>query len=122
MRSVAVSTAARWNSSPATIYGCFAMVNRARVQLRDPGVLREILLRPSLKFGETYMEHGWEPADGDLLRVLEVGLKFEDSLEHRMKGRRVRALLSQLLELNNPLASQHNVEHHYDLEIGRAHV
>src|SRR3546814_1485817 len=61
------------------------------------------------------MEHGWEPADGDLLRVLEVGLKFEDSLEHRMKGRRVRALLSQLLELNNPLASQHNVEHHYDL-------
>ncbi|HEY9544997.1 MAG TPA: cyclopropane-fatty-acyl-phospholipid synthase family protein [Solimonas sp.] len=89
---------------------------RARVQLRDPGVLREILLRPSLKFGETYMEHGWEPADGDLLRVLEVGLKFEDSLEHRMKGRRVRALLSQLLELNNPLASQHNVEHHYDLD------
>src|SRR3546814_1664934 len=38
---------------------------RARVQLRDPGVLREILLRPSLKFGETYMEHGWEPADGE---------------------------------------------------------
>src|SRR3546814_3977862 len=33
-----------------------------------------------------------------------------------MKGRRVRALLSQLLELNNPLASQHNVEHHYDLD------
>src|SRR3546814_18189072 len=62
------------------------------------------------------MEHGWEPADGDLLRVLEVGLKFEDSLEHRMKGRRVRALLSQLLELNTPLASQHNVKHHYDLD------
>src|SRR3546814_2810066 len=48
---------------------------RARVQLRDPGVLREILLRPSLKFGATYMEHGWEPADGEMLRVLEVGLK-----------------------------------------------
>src|SRR3546814_15871826 len=45
---------------------------RARVQLRDPGVLREILLRPRLEFGETYMEHGREPADGDPLRVLAV--------------------------------------------------
>ena len=88
----------------------------AKVLLRDAGTLREILMRPSLKFGETYMEHGWEPADGDLLRVLEVGLKFEDNLEHRMKGRRVRALLAQLMELNTPLASQHNVEHHYDLD------
>ncbi|NGY04378.1 class I SAM-dependent methyltransferase [Solimonas terrae] len=62
------------------------------------------------------MDQGWEPADGDLLRVLEVGLKFEDNLEHRMKGRRVRALLAQMMELNNPLASQHNVEHHYNLD------
>src|SRR3546814_18896204 len=33
-----------------------------------------------------------------------------------MKGRRVRALLSQLLELNKPLARQHNVDHHYDFD------
>lgn len=88
----------------------------AVVRMRDAGVLREILMRPGLKFGETYMDHGWEPGDGDLLRVLEVGLKFEEDLEHRMKGRRVRALLAQVLELNNPLASRHNVEHHYNLD------
>lgn len=88
----------------------------AQVQLRDAHVLREILMRPALKFGETFMDHGWEAADGDLLRVLEVGVKFEEELEHRMKGRRFRSLLAQLLELNNPLASRHNVEHHYNLD------
>ncbi|WP_211234562.1 SAM-dependent methyltransferase [Solimonas soli] len=88
----------------------------ATLHLRDAAVLREILLRPALKFGETYMDQGWQPEDGDLLRVLEVGVKFEEDLDHRMRGRRVRALLSQVLELNNPLASRHNVEHHYNLD------
>ncbi|MGH8444070.1 MAG: class I SAM-dependent methyltransferase, partial [Solimonas sp.] len=88
----------------------------AELRLRDAAVLREILMRPGLKFGETFMDHGWEPGDGDLMRVLEVGIKFEEELEHRMKGRRVRTLLSQMLELNNPLASRHNVEHHYNLD------
>ena len=86
------------------------------LRLRDATVLRDILLRPALKLGETYMEHGWEPEDGDLLRVLEVGVKFEEELEHRLRGRRVRALLAQVLELNTPLASRHNVEHHYNLD------
>jgi len=88
----------------------------AEVRLRDAAVLREILLRPSLKFGETYMEGGWEPGDGGLQRVLEVGIKFEEDLERRLKGKRVRALLAQVMELNNPLASQQNVEHHYNLD------
>ncbi|NKF23619.1 SAM-dependent methyltransferase [Solimonas marina] len=88
----------------------------ADIKMRDASVLRDILMRPSLRFGETYMEGDWEPGEGGLQRALEVGVKFEEDLEHRLKGHQVRALLGQMMEVNNPLASQKNVEHHYNLD------
>lgn len=89
---------------------------RAVIRLNNPSALLKILLNPDLRFGEAYMDGSWEPADGDLLRVLEVGV----SMIHSTKDSRLEALLryaaAWLGELNNPLRSRGNVHHHYDLD------
>lgn len=88
----------------------------AEVRLRDTAALHRILRRPGLCFGETYMDGGWEPGDGGLLRVFEVGVMFEEHVEKNMRGRRWRIALARLGEINHPLRARRNVEHHYNLD------
>lgn len=89
---------------------------RAVLRLNDPAALSGILLNPQLRFGEAYMEGAWDPADGDLLHVLEVAMRMVAS----MQGGRLDRLLGNagtwLGELNNPLRSRSNIHHHYDLD------
>ncbi len=92
----------------------------ARVLLQDKAVLRRILRHPRLAFGETYMDHGWEPENGDLRRVLEVGTRMLNAADSELgKHRRLRAIraeLNEINEINNPLRSRRNVHQHYDLD------
>ena len=89
---------------------------RAVLRLHDPAALRKILLSPELHFGETYMDGAWEPADGNLLRVLEVGLRMVGSIRSSALERLIHNAAARLGEFNNPLRSRSNVQHHYDLD------
>jgi len=89
----------------------------ARVLLRDKAVLQSILRNPRLAFGETYMDHGWEPEDGNLRHVLEVSLRMLSAAEADDGGNHyLNILRNELAELNNPLRSRENVHRHYDLD------
>lgn len=88
----------------------------AEVRLHHPRVLRRILRQPGLMLGETYMDRGWEPGDGGLLRVLEVGVRFEEHLERILRSVPGLALLGHVREWNPPAISRRNAEHHYNLD------
>jgi cyclopropane-fatty-acyl-phospholipid synthase len=87
----------------------------ATLRLRDGAELRRMLLNPRLRFGESYMDGGWEPENDDLLAVLEVGMRNLEALQQH-GNRHLRALLSQIGELNNPLSARRNISHHYDID------
>ncbi len=90
----------------------------ARLRLRSGSVLRSILRNPALRFGETYMDGGWEPDGCDLRDVLAVAMRIEHALQAK-HGRLVMAIQrsrARLHELNTPLRSRRNVAHHYDLD------
>jgi cyclopropane-fatty-acyl-phospholipid synthase len=89
---------------------------RAVIRLNDPSALRRIAFHPQLRFGEAYMDGAWEPADGDLLHVLEVGLRMLGSMKSSRFDHYLHNVASWLGELNNPLRSRSNVHHHYDLD------
>ena len=89
---------------------------RAVLRLNDPAALTHMLLNPQLRFGEAYMNGVWEPADGDLLRVLEVATRMVGSMKSSRLDKTLGNLSTWLGELNNPLRSRSNVHHHYDLD------
>jgi len=89
---------------------------RAFLRLNDPAALSSMLLDPKLRVAEAYMDGAWEPADGDLLHVLEVAMKMLGSMRSGRFGRILEKVLSRLGEINNPLRSRRNVHHHYDLD------
>lgn len=89
---------------------------RAVLQLHSPQVLRSILSRPGLKFGEAYMDGRWQPVQGGLKRVLEVAIKIEEALDRRQSWPWLKRGLGKLMELNVPRISRRHVEHHYNLD------
>ncbi len=89
---------------------------RAVLRLHDPAALFRILRNPELQFGETYMDGAWDPADGDLLRVLEVGIGMVATMQTTRLDFLLRKAFAWLGEFNNPLRSRRNVHHHYDLD------
>lgn len=89
---------------------------RAVIRLKNPSALAGIALNPKLRFGEAYMDGAWEPADGDLRRVLEVAIRMVNSVSSSRIERYLGDTLARLGELNNPLRSRSNVHHHYDLD------
>jgi cyclopropane-fatty-acyl-phospholipid synthase len=89
---------------------------RAVIRLNDPSALTRIALNPALRFGEAYMDGAWEPADGNLRHVLEVGIRMVNSASTGPIERHLRNALAWIGELNNPLRSRSNVHHHYDLD------
>ncbi len=90
----------------------------ARVRLRDASILRRMLLNPPLRFGETYVDGGWEPERGDLRAVLGIAVRYGRHLERRYGLAGLRRLRSWLGELNAPISSLRNASHHYDLDFG----
>jgi len=88
----------------------------ARIKLRHRSVLRRLLRNPELEFGEAYMDGDWEPEDGDLLKVLQVGLHISAHRERLKPFRRLRLMLAEFAERNTPHLSRKNVAHHYDLD------
>lgn len=91
---------------------------RAVLTLHSPQVLRSILSRPGLKFGEAYVDGRWQPAQGGLARALEVAIKIDECLDRRQSGAWLKRALAQLREFNVPSISRRNVEHHYNLDAG----
>lgn len=89
---------------------------QARVVLRDTATLRRILINPSLRLGETYVDGHWRPEDDDLSAVLEVGMRYEQYYEDHHRGSWTGKALAMLGELNNATLSRRNVAHHYDLD------
>jgi len=86
----------------------------ACMEIRDAGVLFELLLSPSVGFGECYGQ-GRIEIEGDLRAfVVEV----ERALRRRSRGSYYGAKLRSLshaARLNSLAQSRHNVHHHYDL-------
>jgi cyclopropane-fatty-acyl-phospholipid synthase len=89
---------------------------RAVIEVRDAAVLASILRNPALRFGETFMEGGWNPVGGSLLGVLEAGLALVNSVELSPRERQLMKLKSRVGEINSPFTSRRNVAHHYDLD------
>lgn len=89
---------------------------RAVIKLNNPAALARIALNPRMRFGESYMDGAWDPADGDLRRVLEVGVQMVNSVTPGRIEQHLHNVLAWLGELNNPLRSRSNVHHHYDLD------
>lgn len=89
----------------------------ALVHLRDVSVLRHIMINPRLTLGETYMDHDWEPENGDLRRVLEVALRMLSTTDGDSRVRRsLQILRNKFSEFNNPLRARRNIHRHYDLD------
>lgn len=87
----------------------------ATLHLRDRAELLRMATHPRLQVGERYMEGGWEPADDDLLAVLEVAMRNLDRMM-RHGNHHLRRLLARLGELNSPLSARRNISHHYDID------
>ncbi len=91
----------------------------AGLRLRDAATVRRIMVNPSLRFGEAYMDGGIEPEDGstiyDILDVITGNLAA--GISHPLL--RAHDWLSdhlRLLQQINPAArARRNVAHHYDL-------
>lgn len=87
----------------------------ATLRLTDSAELRRMVVYPRLRFGERYMEGGWEPENDDLLAVLEVAMRnLQQMMTHG--NRHLRALLARVGELNSPLSARRNISHHYDID------
>ncbi len=82
--------------------------------LNRPDTLRRILANPGLELGETYMDGGWDVADGSLADLLTVLRKnFSDRVDRRSRFAEIAA---RAQTWNAPKASASHVRHHYDLD------
>jgi len=89
---------------------------KALIRLHHPSALPGIVLNPKLRFPESYMEGAWEPADGDLLKVLESAVRMAASVRTGWLGKLLGQGLALLGEINNPLQARSNIHVHYDLD------
>lgn len=87
----------------------------AGIRVKDAATLRSIVTNPHLRFGETYMEGGWEPEGCALLDVLEVAMRNRRDLLSQ-GSLRLRAARARMREWNNSLRAQRNAQHHYDID------
>lgn len=85
----------------------------ARVNLAQAATLRRILLHPRYELPATYTRGEWAPADGDLLKVLEVATRIQLQWDTTGRGLWGRGL-AWLGELNSALRARRNVHAHYD--------
>ena len=100
---------------------CWTLGNgepRVRLRLQQAAVLRRMLRRPAMNFGETYVDGGWEPEGCSLAEVLGVALRFEQHRQHRQRRHPhpLARLGAWIGERNSPLRARRNVAHHYNLD------
>src|SRR4030095_9398551 len=82
--------------------------------IRREDALRKVLRTPLLELGQTYMDEGWDVAEGtlhDLLAILRNNVAA-----HVVHSKPLQTLLALLQSWNNLTASIANVRHHYDLD------
>jgi len=89
------------------------------VRFKSPQWERAVSLDPALKFGEAYMEGGYDIAEGsmyDLLRLIfeNTGPVAENQIWMSALNM-VRIATKRLGQLNSISRSSKNVRHHYDL-------
>jgi cyclopropane-fatty-acyl-phospholipid synthase len=89
---------------------------RARLRFRSAAALRRVLMAPSLRLGESYMDGDWQPEGLDLKGLLGIGVRLEAHREHQTALGRWARLRSLLGEVNTPLSARRHVAHHYDLD------
>ena len=86
----------------------------ACMEIRDQGVLYELLLSPSIGFGECYSQ-GRIEIEGDLRAFL---VEVQRAVRYRRRrsyyGPKLRSL-AHAARANSLALSRHNVHHHYDL-------
>ncbi|MDH5620800.1 MAG: class I SAM-dependent methyltransferase, partial [Gammaproteobacteria bacterium] len=86
----------------------------ACMEIRDQGVVFELILSPSVAFGECYSQ-GRIEIEGDLRAFLvEVGRAGRRRRRRSYYGAKLRSL-SHAARANSRALSRHNVHHHYDL-------
>jgi cyclopropane-fatty-acyl-phospholipid synthase len=82
--------------------------------IRRDDALGKVLRNPLLELGQTYMDEGWDVADGtlhDLLSILRNNVAT-----HVVHSKPLQTLRALLQSWNNLTASIANVRHHYDLD------
>ncbi|MCP4317597.1 MAG: class I SAM-dependent methyltransferase [Hyphomicrobiales bacterium] len=90
------------------------------MRIKSKAAQRAIVIDPSLKIGECYMDGDLVFEDGDIYKLLE--LVFRNSRENRTRQARwvrmlehLRRIPAHILEWNTLGRSRSNVKHHYDL-------
>ncbi|MBP0614152.1 SAM-dependent methyltransferase [Jiella mangrovi] len=89
------------------------------VHFHSRAVERAVALNPSLKFGEAYMNGGFDVVEGSLYDVL--ALIFENAGNHATDRawmrviERLRLAARRIIQNNTPKRARSNVKHHYDL-------
>ena len=82
--------------------------------MRQPNTLRRVLTNPALELGETYMEEGWDVAEGTLTDLITI---LRSNMGDLVQRRTVFSEFAALVQTWNALrASFANVRHHYDLD------
>ncbi|MCC6002021.1 MAG: class I SAM-dependent methyltransferase [Pararhodobacter sp.] len=88
------------------------------VALRDPALMRRLVVNPSLAAGEGYMNGTLQIENDDLHGFVELGLRnLEQGPAGLLQGlnRLLRDTLRGLQQYNPVSRAQRNVAHHYDL-------
>ncbi len=82
--------------------------------MRHPDALRRIVTNPALELGETYMDEGWDVADGSLADLITI---LRGNMGDLVQRRTIFSEFAALVQTWNALkASLRNVHHHYDLD------
>jgi cyclopropane-fatty-acyl-phospholipid synthase len=84
----------------------------ARVRLREPSVLRELVSNPDLAFGEAYADGRME-VEGDLSRVMESAFRGQNLMHAWL--RRGLQLWGARPRRSSLQRSRENIHRHYDL-------
>lgn len=91
-------------------------LNGARFNSLAP--LFEMLVRPELAIGETFMNDEWRETHNDLAVTLGTLLKADKCLEQSRFGRileKARIAIAASFRRNNAVRSRRNAAHHYDI-------
>jgi cyclopropane-fatty-acyl-phospholipid synthase len=82
--------------------------------MRHPDTLQRILTNPALELGETYMDEGWDVADGSLTDLITI---LRGNMSDLVQRRTVFSEFAALVQTWNALkTSFNNVHRHYDLD------
>jgi cyclopropane-fatty-acyl-phospholipid synthase len=106
-----------WADGRTTTYGLGGSPSAA-LRIADAATATRILLNPSLRFGEAYMDGTLIPDERGIFAVLDVLIgNMGNRAPHPLAAMYERAvfLVRRFLQRNTPGLARRNVAHHYDL-------